>query len=216
MYGRKQFHTASLPRRSDRSSPRSSPEKNVVSSTATTSSCLYPSLKFQENIDDPPPSYGSLVNPCIHPQSSEADTTRVMSCYTPETIPMGVTSLLNRPGLCRAVHEASPGLITLPPLSVIDMIEYTGTGNFEVPGEFHIGLGTLNHHIAFPLVENASADMAIQGGCRQFIALQHDGGGQEKPVVLQPVHVNVRFDSPVVCGGGLKVDLFYRIRKIPV
>jgi len=98
-------------------------------------------------------------------------------------------------------------LCLLPANSIIDMVEFYGLDKFDTKGTFNIGLGQLNDTIILPLVENTTAAIANNRGCRQFIHSSIDGT-TERNITLYETPINISFEHPIN-SGCLQVVIYY-------
>jgi hypothetical protein len=137
-----------------------------------------------------------------------ANAQRIICC-TPRAASGVVSCLKSVAPPAKALLTTDPDLAIIPANVVIDSVEFYGVDGFSTKDEFSIGLGQLNHGIAYPLIEEATDDIANDksGGCRQFHSMRIDGRSEQR-AVLFPSNVNVAFkEAPIA--GHLVVDIRY-------
>jgi hypothetical protein len=107
----------------------------------------------------------------------------------------------------KIIINTDANLCLLPANSIIDMVEFNGLDKFDTKGSFNIGLGQLNDTIILPLVENTTATIANNRGCRQFTHSSLDGTA-ERNITLYETPINISLEHPIN-SGYLQVIIYY-------
>lgn len=134
-------------------------------------------------------------------------------CYVP-VHSEGTVSCVLEDGLAKSVMTTDKTLATIPLDAIIDSVEYFGIGGFATKDTFSIGLGQLNQGLMFPLIEDATSEIANErnGGCKQFLSYRMDGRN-DRCIVLYESNVNVVFNQPVT-NGSLMIAVYYHMKPI--
>jgi hypothetical protein len=103
-------------------------------------------------------------------------------------------------------------LCSLPSRCVIDKIEFLGENNFNIKGNFSLGVGPLNEAFIFTLIENSNSNICnkIPGGHRDFIETNKNGLSEKYFNLSKNNFVNIFTENNVLVGN-LKVILYYHI-----
>lgn len=103
-------------------------------------------------------------------------------------------------------------LIVVPANAIIDSVEYFGMNGFATKDCFSIGLGQLNQGITFPLIEDATSEIANDrsGGCKQFISYRPDGRN-DRCIVAYSSNINVVFNQPVT-NGSMTIVVYFHMK----
>jgi hypothetical protein len=135
---------------------------------------------------------------------------QVVTGYTPVDASESVSLVAHPNSNTVSVHNHN--LIMVPGGAIIDKVEFQGVNGFHAKDHFDIGLGELNHRIAFPLIIGSTATIANEkvGGCREFVTTNPDGKN-DKNINLYPGYVNVHFESPPLAGS-LRVDVYFHMK----